>query len=171
MTRSPKEKMTSLKLPEADSFWDKVSVGQEIPPLTRKAELKELFLTWGHRGGELHPVFGGTHLDSSQAAAATEAEKRGVDPIHLAPVFPGNQALEFLSQMITNWLPWPRAWLFGGKLEVRLIEIISPNETITCRGRVIEKIAKGKERRLVCEVWVEKENGSQAVVGQATLQF
>ena len=54
-------------------------------------------MTWGRRGGELHPVFGNSHLEEG-AQAVGHAEEKGMDTIHFARILPGTHALEFLSQ-------------------------------------------------------------------------
>ena len=154
----------------SDDFFEKSKVGQGIPPLTKRAVIKELFMTWGRVGGELHPVFGDSHLEMGTQAAA-QAGVKGMDTIHFARILPGTHALESLSQMITNWLPSPQGWLFGGQLNAKIARPISPDELITCRGKVTQKIEEKSQRRLVCEVWIEKETGERAVTGEATIQF
>ena len=153
-----------------DDFFEKVKVGQDITPLTKKAAIKELFMTWGRAGGELHPVFGDSHLETG-TEAATQAEVKGMDTIHFALILPGTHALEFLSQMITNWLPSPQGWFFGGQLNAKIARPIGPDELITCRGKVTQKIEDESQRHLVCEVWIEKETGERAVTGEATIRF
>ena len=123
----------------SDDFFEKVEVGQNIPPLTKRAVTKELFMTWGRVGGELHPIFGGSHLEEVDSQAAGQAEVKG--------------------------------WLFGGQLSVRMVRPISPDELITCQGRVAHKIENQSQRCLVCEVWIEKETGERAVAGEATIRF
>jgi len=153
-----------------DDFFARAEVGQDIPPLEKKAALKELFMTWGRRGGELHPVFGDSHLEAEKQAT-TQAEAKGMDTLHFTSMLAGTQALEFISQMITNWLPSPKGWLFGGQLKARLIRPISPDELISCRGKIAEKREGKAGKCLVCEVWIENETGERAVSGEATIQF
>jgi len=158
--------------PETNNdFFETVKVGQSIPPLTKRAVIKEFFMTWGRVKGELHPIFGDSHLDEVDSQAAAQAEVKGMDAIHFTSMLPGNHALELLSQMITNWLPSPQGWLFGGQLNAKMVRPISPDELITCHGRVAQKIENESQRCLVCEVWIEKETGERAVVGEATIQF
>ena len=127
-------------------------------------------MTWGRAGGELHPVFGDSHLEMG-TQAAVQAEAKGMDAIHFARILPGTHALEFLSQMITNWLPSPQGWLFGGRLNAKMVRPISPDELITCRGKVTRKIEDESQRCLVCDVWIEKETGERVVTGEATIRF
>ncbi|MFC1940438.1 MaoC family dehydratase [Chloroflexota bacterium] len=152
-------------------FFEKTVVGQDIPPLSKKAVVKELFMTWGRPQGELHPVFGDSHLENMDSQAVRQAEVKGMDTIHFMRILPGMHALEFLSQMITNWLPSARGWLFGGKLNAKMVRPITPDELITCQGRVTQKVEDESRRCLICEVWIEKETGEPAVVGEATIQF
>ena len=154
-----------------DNFFDKIKIGQDIPALTKKAAIKELFMTWGQAKSELHSVFGDSHLEEADGQTATQAEAKGMDAIHFSRILPGTHALEFLSQMITNWLPSPRGWLFGGQLKAKIARPISPDELITCHGRVSQKIEDESQRYLVCEVWIEKETSERAVIGEATIHF
>lgn len=154
-----------------DDFFEKIKVGQNIPVLTKKAAIKELFMTWGRLKGELHPVYGDSHLEEADSQASVQAKARGMDAIHFSRILPGTHALEFLSQMITNWLPSPRGWFFGGQLKARIARPIMPDELITCHGRVTQKVEDGSTKCLVCEVWIEKETGENAVVGEATIRF
>jgi len=154
----------------SDDFFEKIEVGQDIPPLSRRAVIKELFMSWGQAKGELHSVFGSGHLEKEDSKAAAEAEVKGIDAIHLSYILPGTHSLEFISQMITNWLPSPKGWLFGGQLNAKIVKPISPNELITCHGRVVQKIENESQRCLVCEVWIEKETGERVVIGEATIK-
>ena len=151
------------------SFFETTQVGDQIPTYHKKAIIKELFMTWGKEGDQLHPLFGGTHLVSDASEAATRAKAKDVDPIHFASMLPGTHALEFISQMITNWLPHPAAWLYGGKLNAKFIGLIKPNEEISCKGRVSEKRLDTKQ--LVCDIWIENSQGDKMVIADVTLQF
>ena len=145
------------------TFFEDIKIGQEIPILKRKAELVGQHF--------LPPVFGGMELEADQSKAEERARELGVDPIHVAKIFGGIWLLEFLSQMMTNWLPNPKGWLEGGRLNARFIGIIHPGETIQCKGKVLDKVSENGNDYAICEVWIENEAGQKVVIGEGTINF
>jgi acyl dehydratase len=59
-------------------------------------------------------------------------------------------------------------WHLAGKLDVRLVNVVWPNDTLTTRGKVREEIAEGSRRRALLDVWCEKADGTKTVVGTAS---
>jgi acyl dehydratase len=56
----------------------------------------------------------------------------------------------------------------GGKLDVRLVNVVWPGDTVTARGRLRETVTEGPRRRALCDVWCEKGDGTVTVVGGAS---
>ena len=79
--------------------------------------------------------------------------------------------LQFISEMITNWLPNPKGWVQGGKVFAKFIGLVRFNEIITCKGQVKDKMVKDSRKYLICDVWVENVAGSKVVIGEATISF
>ncbi len=42
-------------------------------------------------------------------------------------------------------------------------------DTLTCKGRVTKKYLQGGERRVDCEIWVERQTGEATSPGTATV--
>jgi acyl dehydratase len=59
-------------------------------------------------------------------------------------------------------------WHLAGKLDVRLVNVVWPNDTLTTRGKVREEIVEGSRRRAFLDVWCEKADGTKTVVGTAS---
>jgi len=152
-------------------FFDRINIGQEIPPLTKKAAPKQLFDTWGRTEGVLHPGFAGTDLEQKLKEGSTKADDSGASSIHSRMVVAGNQIMEYISQMVTGWLLDPQAWISGGKLSMNFIKTTPPNEVITCKGKVIRKVIENNQKYLICEVWVENEQADKVAVGEIAVRF
>ncbi len=59
-------------------------------------------------------------------------------------------------------------WLSGGRMSVKLTNVIWMDEEIQCRARVRDETPEGGQTRVHCEVWVEKQGGELALLGTAS---
>lgn len=59
-------------------------------------------------------------------------------------------------------------WHQGGKLDVRLVNVVWPGDVITVHGKVRETIDEGSRRRAVLDVWTTKADGTVTVIGSAS---
>jgi hypothetical protein len=59
-------------------------------------------------------------------------------------------------------------WLAGGRMNVKLTNVLWMGETVTARARVKEETLEGCNTRVHCEVWVDKEDGTRILVGDAS---
>jgi hypothetical protein len=59
-------------------------------------------------------------------------------------------------------------WHHGGKLDVRLVNVVWVGDVITVHGRVRETVAEGSRRRLLLDVWTTKGDGTVTVIGTAS---
>ena len=147
---------------DSEAFYSQVKIGDEIPPLAKEAYME---------GYKLPALFGGIELEAEKDKAKEKAEALGVDTIHTAKIFGGVYLLQFISEMITNWLPNPTGWVQGGKLSAKFIGLVRFNEIVTCKGQVKDKIKKDGRKHLVCEVWIENTEGNKVTIGEATVAF
>ncbi|HYD48659.1 MAG TPA: MaoC family dehydratase N-terminal domain-containing protein [Terriglobales bacterium] len=81
-------------------------------------------------------------------------------------VVQGMMSICFLSEMLSRNFGW--GWFFGGKLEVKLINVVWPGDALTIGGRVLEEAPEGGRRRAHLEVWCEKADGVRTVAGSAS---
>ena len=59
-------------------------------------------------------------------------------------------------------------WHHGGKLDVRLVNVVWVDDVLTTRGRVREVVPEGSRQRVVVDVWTEKADGTIALIGTAS---
>lgn len=91
-----------------------------------------------------------------------EARKMGFPDM----VIQGMLSVCFLSEMMTN--RFGEGWFRGGRMSVNLVNVLWPDETVTCRGVVKELTPEGSHQRADLEIWCEKEDGTATVVGRAS---
>jgi acyl dehydratase len=59
-------------------------------------------------------------------------------------------------------------WHCAGKMDVRLVNVVWPNDAITTRGKLRSEGSEGSRQRAVLDVWCEKADGTKTLVGTAT---
>jgi hypothetical protein len=59
-------------------------------------------------------------------------------------------------------------WHAGGKLDVRLVNVVWVDDVVTARGRIRETAPEGAGTRALLDVWASKGDGTVAVVGSAS---
>lgn len=61
-----------------------------------------------------------------------------------------------------------RGWTVGGKMSVKLTNVLWVDEHVVARGVVRDETPEGTATRVVCDVWVEKADGTKILVGEAS---
>jgi acyl dehydratase len=59
-------------------------------------------------------------------------------------------------------------FLYGGKMDLRLVNVLWGNDTTAPHGRIVERTPEGKRTRAEVEVWCDKSDGTKTVVGSAS---
>jgi len=59
-------------------------------------------------------------------------------------------------------------WLAGGRMSLKLTNVIWVDERITTSARVREITPEGERTRVHCDVWAEKPDGTRTVIGTAS---
>jgi len=59
-------------------------------------------------------------------------------------------------------------WLLGGKMDVRLVNVVWVDDVLATRGKVREGVAEGSHRRVHLDAWCEKADGTKTLVGTAS---
>jgi acyl dehydratase len=93
-----------------------------------------------------------------------EAKKLGFPDV----VVQGMLSTCLVSQLMAN--AFGRGWLAGGRMDVKLVNVLWGGERVRARGKVRGEEAEGLARRTSVEVWVEKDDASRTpvVVGEAS---
>lgn len=132
-------------------YWEDVVVGSEITPL-EKGPIQQIQLTrYAGASGDFNPI----HQDAEFAKAAG-----------MGGVFAhGMLTMGFVAQAVTDWAG------AGGvrKIGVRFTGLVRLNDTVTCRGRVVDKAAKDGVHTVELDIWAENQRGEKVVTGRATV--
>jgi hypothetical protein len=59
-------------------------------------------------------------------------------------------------------------FLRGGKMSLKLTNVVWVDETLTARGRERERTQEGTRTRVHCDVWVDKADGTRVLLGEAS---
>ena len=126
----------------------------------------------GERGGEaisspMRPIsqamcmaFSGPGINYHTDAEA--ARKLGFPDI----VVQGMWSVCLIAEMMTA--RFGLGFIMGGKLDLRLVNVLWVDEVSGPHGRIIERRSEGKRTRAMVEVWCEKADGTKTIVGNAS---
>lgn len=128
--------------------WEGIEESYEIPPLVKKPTYMQLFMfsaiTWNR------------HLIHYNAEFA---RKDGLPDVATHRALVGN----FLAQMLSDWL--------GEAGRIKKVEwsmrgTAVPGDTVTCRGKVIQKRIEGNRRLIDVDLSVENQKGDLIALGK-----
>ena len=72
----------------------------------------------------------------------------------------------FVSQVMQDH--FGMGWVAGGRMSVKLTNVLWVDETVTARAKIREEIPEGTLARVHCDVWVEKDDGVRVLIGEAS---
>jgi acyl dehydratase len=132
----------------SDRRFELPSEGEEVPPGRRTVTLA------------MCEAFSGPHRNYHNDREMARA--LGFPDI----VVQGMMAICFVSDTLAAH--FGAGWHHGGKLDVRLVNVVWVEDRLTVRGRVREVVAEGSRRRAHLDVWCEKADGTVALIGSAS---
>ena len=91
-----------------------------------------------------------------------EAKKLGFPSI----VVQGMMSTCFVSQVMQDH--FEMGWLQGGKMSVKLTNVLWVDETVTAHAKIRDQSREGTRTRIHCDVWVEKTDGTRVILGEAS---
>ncbi len=91
-----------------------------------------------------------------------QAEKLGFPNI----VVQGMMSTCFVSQVMLD--AFGEGWLGGGRMSVKLTNVLWVDETVIARGKIREQAGEGDRTRVHCDVWVEKDDATRVLLGTAS---
>lgn len=91
-----------------------------------------------------------------------EAKKLGFPSI----VVQGMMSTCFISELMQAH--FGMGWLQGGKMSVKLTNVLWVDESVTAHARVRDESPEGRATRVHCDVWVEKTDGTRVILGDAS---
>jgi len=93
---------------------------------------------------------------------AAEAKKLGFPNI----VVQGMMSTCFAAQVMQDH--FGLGWIEGGKLSLKLVNVLWVDETVSARAKVREREPEGTRTRVHCDVWVEKADGTRVALGSGS---
>ena len=140
--------------------YDEISIGDEIPGpelrVTREAIEEFAAASYDH-----NPL----HWDDKFLRETKFAGDTQFDDV----IMHGLMTYSLMTRAMTDWL-WPDNGNHR-RLETRFRKPIYPGDEIAVRGRVVDKRETRSGKWLVCELTVEKSDGSVAATGEALAEI
>ena len=131
---------------------DDIKVGDDIPVDIHRLITQEMIDKWAEVSVDFNPL----HVDPEYA----KTTPFGTTISH------GSLTITFIMQMMTEWLE--EGWLRGGQLNrMKFIAPVKSGDTVSPRGRITDKRTEEAKKLVECEVWLEKQDGVQTIVGKA----
>lgn len=124
-------------------------VGQTLPPLTLPAVDRTMLALFAGASGDHNPIH--VDLDFARAAGMPDVFAHGM------------LGMAWLGRLLTGWAPQSRLRRF----DVRFQGITHLGNALTCRGRIVEIVEEGGERRARIEVGAANQYGQNKIVGDA----
>ncbi len=81
-------------------------------------------------------------------------------------VVQGMMSTCFVAQVMQD--AFGMGWVAGGKMSVKLTNVLWVDESVTAYGKVREEVPEGSRTRVHCDVWVEKDDETRVVLGTAS---
>jgi acyl dehydratase len=81
-------------------------------------------------------------------------------------VVQGMLSVCLVSEMMTR--RFGLGWFYGGKMDLRLVNVVWGNDVTGPRGSIIGRHAEGRHTRAEAEVWCHKADGTKTIVGNAS---
>lgn len=136
--------------------FDQMEIGYEIPVVVRREVTQARIDRWAEISVDFNPL----HVDPDFARGTPFG----------STISHGTLTITFIMEMLTRWLG--DGWTKGGKLlGMKFVAPVTSGETVKAAGRVTGKRVQGKTQIVECEVWLEKEDGTRAIIGRAESQL
>ena len=131
-------------------YYEDVEIGDDIGPQERVVDVEQVrrFLS----------VRGGTPVDS-RFTSDEYAKSEGL----AGAIVPGAMNITILSQLLTGWADTVRL----RKLDVVFRGMVPHNKPLTLSGIITDKDVVDGEPRLECDVFMQNEEGTRLVIGNA----
>jgi acyl dehydratase len=81
-------------------------------------------------------------------------------------VVQGMMSTCFVAQLMQD--TFGMGFLEGGRLSLKLTNVLWVDESVTVRGKLDESVREGSRERVHCDVWVEKDDGTRVSLGRAS---
>ena len=131
-------------------YYEDVEIGDDIGPAERVVDVDQV--------RRFMSVRGSTPVDS-RFTSDEYARKEGL----AGAIVPGAMNITILSQLLTGWADTVRL----RKLDVVFRGMVPHNRPLTLSGIITDKDVVDGEPRLECDVFLQNEEGTRLVIGNA----
>lgn len=129
--------------------FDEVEVGHELPDLALPPITRTALALFAGASGDHNSV----HLDPDVAREA------GLDDV----IVHGMLLMAYIGRLLTNWVPQQALRGFSN----RFTALTNLGDSITCTGKVVEKLETNDEKLVRLDVSAADQNGNVKLSGQA----
>jgi hypothetical protein len=140
------DESTAKKKPPRPPF--PTATGTDLEPLTKVVDERRCWM------------FSGPH--KSYHTDREEARKLGFPNI----VVQGMMSTCFVSEVMQR--AFGMGWLVGGRMALKLTNVLWVDETVTAYGRISETTPEGTKTRVQCQVWIDKADETRIALGTAS---
>jgi len=124
------------------------ATGPELPAVHKKVDQRRCWMFSGPGANY--------HTDAEQA------KRLGFPNI----VVQGMMSTCFAAQLMLD--AFGRGFVEGGRMSLKLTNVLWVDESVTARARVRERTPEGARMRVHCDVWVDKDDGTRILLGDAS---
>jgi len=122
--------------------------GRRLPPLEKQVD-ERMCMRFSGPGDNYH-----TNREAARALGFPDIVVQGMLPICI------------VSELLTRELG--EGWLGGGKMDVRLVNVLWANEQVAAHAEVTGEAPEADRTRVHFDVWAEKADGTKVIVGKAS---
>ena len=133
--------------------YDTIKIGDKLPDHICGPISRTTLALFGGASGDHNPM----HVDIDFA------KKFGMPDVFAH----GMLSMAYLAQLVTNWADQSQLREYG----VRFTSITPVLATVTCKGKVVEKMDVNNEPCLKVELTAEIDDGTSILVGDAIIGF
>jgi acyl dehydratase len=133
-------------------YYEDVEIGDDIGPVERIVNSEQVAAFLRIRGGMSGP---------SRFTDDASAQNEGLPEA----IVPGGMTIAMASQLLTGWSPTVTL----KQLEVSFRQVVPHNRPVQLKGVVTNKHVVDNEPQIDCDVFIENEEGTLHVIGNATI--
>ncbi len=137
--------------------YDEIKVGDELPAFNKWITSQSAV----RFGKTYEDIFSG-HINPE---VSLKQFGRAFMPVQGAVIEAG------VTPFILNWLRSTIPWLCGGRQESRFIQVVLPGDTLTYRGKVIEKKEENDKKYVTVDVWADNQKGEKVLAATCRVAF
>ena len=130
--------------------FETVQVGDEIPSLSTEPITRQKLALYCGASGDHNPI----HVDIDYA------KESGLDDV----IAHGMLSMAYLGRLVTNWVSQESVREF----KTRFTAMTLVGDTVTCRGKIIEKFTEAGENLIRLELIAETPR-EQSLIGEAVI--